>query len=258
MSDDSRPSPAEARPAARTTARTAAVIPAAGRGVRLGPGAPKALRTLNGTPMLIHAVRALAASRAVSLVVVVAPPDGAPEVKSLLDAHALPERTDFLVVAGGESRQESVNLGLDALPPEYDIVLVHDAARPLVPVDTVDTVIEAVREGAVAVVPALPLADTVKEVQPAATPGEPEPVVATLDRARLRAVQTPQGFDRVTLIRAHETVTEDVTDDASMVEQLGETVVTVPGHEEAFKVTRPLDLVLAEAVLARRRLNDGF
>ncbi|MEU1023001.1 2-C-methyl-D-erythritol 4-phosphate cytidylyltransferase, partial [Streptomyces sp. NPDC005904] len=121
--------------------RTAVVIPAAGRGVRLGPGAPKALRALNGTPMLIHAVRAMAASRAVSLVVVVAPPDGAAEVKTLLDDHALPERTDFLVVPGGESRQESVRAGLDALPPGVDIVLVHDAARPLVPVETVDGVI---------------------------------------------------------------------------------------------------------------------
>ncbi|KUN37429.1 2-C-methyl-D-erythritol 4-phosphate cytidylyltransferase [Streptomyces longwoodensis] len=250
MSDDSLPAP--------PPARTAAVIPAAGRGVRLGPGAPKALRTLNGTPMLIHAVRALAASRAVSLVVVVAPPDGAAEVKSLLDAHALPERTDFVVVPGGGTRQESVRLGLEALPPEYRIVLVHDAARPLVPVDTVDAVIEAVREGAPAVVPALPLADTVKEVEPAGTPGDPEPVLSTPSRARLRAVQTPQGFDREALVRAHASVTGEVTDDASMVEQLGERVVVVPGHEEAFKVTRPLDLVLAEAVLARRRLNDGF
>ncbi|MGV9239566.1 2-C-methyl-D-erythritol 4-phosphate cytidylyltransferase [Streptomyces nigra] len=254
MSDESRPSP----PQERAGTRTAVVIPAAGRGVRLGPGAPKALRALNGTPMLIHAVRAMAASRWVSLVVVVAPPDGAAEVKSLLDAHALPERTDFLVVPGGESRQESVRLGLEAMPPDHDIVLVHDAARPLVPVDTVDAVIEAVRDGAPAVVPALPLADTVKEVEPAEEPGTPEPVVATPARARLRAVQTPQGFDRATLVRAHETVTGDVTDDASMVEQLGPTVVVVPGHEEAFKVTRPLDLVLAEAVLARRRLNDGF
>ncbi|MDT6985187.1 2-C-methyl-D-erythritol 4-phosphate cytidylyltransferase [Streptomyces lusitanus] len=258
MSDDplppSSPTPASGRP----TARTAAVIPAAGRGVRLGPGAPKALRALGGTPMLVHAVRAMADSRAVSLVVVVAPPDGAGEVKSLLDANAVPERTDVLVVPGGETRQESVKLGLDALPPGYDIVLVHDAARPLVPVDTVDAVVEAVRDGAPAVVPALPLADTVKQVEPAAAPGAPEPVVATPDRSLLRAVQTPQGFDRATLVRAHETVTDDVTDDASMVEQLGLTVVTVPGHEEAFKVTRPLDLVLAEAVLARRRLNDGF
>jgi 2-C-methyl-D-erythritol 4-phosphate cytidylyltransferase len=207
--------------------------------------------------MLIHAVRAMAASRSVSLVVVVAPPDGAAEVKSLLADHALPERTDFLVVPGGDSRQESVKLGLDALPAGIDIVLVHDAARPLVPVDTVDAVIEAVRDGAPAVVPALPLTDTVKEVVPTAD-GSPEPVVATPLRARLRAVQTPQGFEHATLVRAHETVTDDVTDDAGMVEKLGLQVVLVPGHEEAFKVTRPLDLVLAEAVLARRRANDGF
>ncbi|MFI6639621.1 2-C-methyl-D-erythritol 4-phosphate cytidylyltransferase [Streptomyces sp. NPDC050504] len=238
--------------------RTAAVIPAAGRGVRLGPGAPKALRALNGTPMLIHAVRAMAASRAVSLVVVVAPPDGAAEVKNLLDEHALPERTDYLVVPGGATRQDSVRAGVEVLPEGVTTVLVHDAARPLVPVDTVDAVIEAVRDGAPAVVPALPLADTVKQVEPAAEKGAPEPVVATPERARLRAVQTPQGFDRDTLVRAHRTVTGDVTDDASMVEQLGLPVVVVPGHEEAFKVTRPLDLVLAEAVLARRRANDGF
>ncbi|MEN8649401.1 2-C-methyl-D-erythritol 4-phosphate cytidylyltransferase [Streptomyces sp. 21So2-11] len=246
--------------------RTAAVIPAAGRGIRLGPGAPKALRALSGTPMLIHAVRAMAASRAVSLVVVVAPADDAATVKNLLDEHALPDRTDFVVVPGGETRQESVRLGLDALPADITTVLVHDAARPLVPVDTVDAVIEAVRDGAPAVVPALPLADTVKQVEPREK-GQPEPVVATPDRALLRAVQTPQGFDRATLVRAHETFAagregvahgEGATDCAGMVEQLGVRVVVVPGHEEAFKVTRPLDLVLAEAVLARRRANDGF
>lgn len=241
--------------------RTAAVIPAAGRGIRLGPGAPKALRALGGTPMLIHAVRAMAASRAVSLVVVVAPPDGAPEVKHLLDEHALPERTDYLVVPGGDTRQESVGLGLDALPEDIAVVLVHDAARPLVPVDTVDAVVEAVRNGAAAVVPALPLTDTVKEVEPAEVAGEPEPVLSTPLRARLRAVQTPQGFDRDTLVRAHAEVAldgEGATDDAGMVERLGTPVVVVPGHEEAFKVTRPLDLVLAEAVLTRRRAHDGF
>ncbi|MFF4371213.1 2-C-methyl-D-erythritol 4-phosphate cytidylyltransferase [Streptomyces sp. NPDC001594] len=248
MSDESRPH------------RTAAVIPAAGRGVRLGPGAPKALRALGGTPMLVHAVRAMARSRAVSLVVVVAPPDGATEVRHLLDEHPLPERTDVLVVPGGETRQESVRAGLDALPADITSVLIHDAARPLVPVDTVDSVVEAVRDGAPAVVPALPLADTVKEVEPG-RPGEPEPVLGTPERARLRAVQTPQGFDLKTLLHAHDTIAvagEGATDDAGMVERTGVTVVVVPGHEEAFKVTRPLDLVLAEAVLARRRATDAY
>ncbi|MEU3597459.1 2-C-methyl-D-erythritol 4-phosphate cytidylyltransferase [Streptomyces sp. NPDC006798] len=242
------------------TPRTAAVIPAAGRGVRLGPGAPKALRVLSGTPMLVHAVRAMAASNAVGLVVVVAPPEDAQGVRALLADVALPERTEVTVVPGGATRQESVRLGLAAVPDDVTVVLVHDAARPLVPVDTVDAVIEAVRDGAPAVVPALPLADTVKEVEPGAK-GAPEPVVATPERARLRAVQTPQGFDRATLLRAHDQVPpegEGATDCAGMVERLGEPVVVVPGHEEAFKVTRPLDLVLAEAVLARRRANDGF
>ncbi|MFT2018278.1 2-C-methyl-D-erythritol 4-phosphate cytidylyltransferase [Streptomyces sp. 796.1] len=259
MSASDRPEPTDG-----PRVRTAAVIPAAGRGVRLGPGAPKALRTLNGTPMLVHAVRAMAASRAVSLVIVVAPSDGAAEVRRLLDAHPLAgsvaEKTDVVVVPGGETRQESVRLGLAALPDDITVVLVHDAARPLVPVDVVDAVAAAVRGGAPAVVPALPLADTVKQVEPRPA-GQPEPVVGTPERARLRAVQTPQGFDRATLVEAHERVLlegEGATDDAGMVERIGRDVVVVPGHEEAFKVTRPLDLVLAEAVLARRRANDGF
>jgi 2-C-methyl-D-erythritol 4-phosphate cytidylyltransferase len=236
-----------------TNLRTAAVIPAAGRGVRLGPGAPKALRTLGGVPILVHAVRAMARARAVQVIVVVAPPEGATEVRALLDAHGLPESTDIRVVPGGESRQESVRLGLAALPEDVDVVLVHDAARPLVPVETVESVVDAVRGGAHAVVPGLPMADTVKSVDPGTAT-----VTGTPDRSLLRAVQTPQGFDRATLGTAHATVTHDVTDDASMVEQLGVPVLVVPGHEEAFKVTRPLDLVLAEAVLARRRATDGY
>lgn len=246
----------------RSVHRTAAVIPAAGRGLRLGPGAPKALRALSGTPMLVHAVRAMARSRAVTLVVVVAPPDGADEVRRLLEEHAAPAgaSADIVVVPGGETRQDSVRLGLAALPDHFDSVLVHDAARPLVPVETVDAVATAVREGAPAVVPALPVADTVKEVEIRGD-GGPEPVTGTPERSRLRAVQTPQGFEVKVLAAAHAQVAregEGATDDAGMVERLGIEVVVVPGHDEAFKVTRPLDLVLAEAVLARRRANDGF
>ncbi|GAA1223767.1 2-C-methyl-D-erythritol 4-phosphate cytidylyltransferase [Kitasatospora nipponensis] len=240
------------------------MVPAAGRGERLGPGAPKALRELGGAPLLVHAVRALARSRAVGLVVVAAPPDGVAEVVGLLDSHGL-DGKDVRVVAGGATRQESVRLGLAAIGEQVEIVLVHDAARPLVPVEVVDAVAAAVRAGAQAVVPAVPLADTVKRVGPAPA-GGPEPVLDTPDRATLRAVQTPQGFRRSLLAEVHARALAEqeaglapaVTDDAGLVEHYGGQVVVVPGHEEAFKVTRPLDLVLAEAVLARRRASDGF
>lgn len=230
--------------------RIAAVVPAAGRGERLGPGTPKALRELSGVPILVHAVRAVAASRAVELVVVAAPPDGVALVASLLADHDL--AAEVLVVAGGASRQDSVRLAVASLPPDFDGVLVHDAARPLVPVELVDAVAAAIRAGAGAVIPALPVADTVKQV-------EGDLVIGTPDRAGLVAVQTPQGFARDVLEKAHAAAGETggagegATDDAGLVERLGIPVRTVPGSEEAFKVTRPVDLLLAEAILARRR-----
>ena len=229
------------------------IVPAAGRGERLGPGAPKALRMLGGVPMLALAVRALASARSVDLVVVAAPEDAVADVVALLGEHGLLDpdgaRAGAMVVAGGDTRQESVARALHALPADYDVVLVHDAARPLVPTSLVDSVAGAVRDGADAVVPALPVADTIKAVDAG------EHVTATLDRAALRAIQTPQGFRRTTLTAAHAAADPDApaTDDAGLVEILGGTVLVVPGDEEAFKVTRPLDLVLAEAVLARRR-----
>ncbi len=230
---------------------TAAVVPAAGRGERLGPGTPKALRDLGGLPILVHAVRALVSARSVDLVVVAAPPDdgGVDEVRLLLADHV--PMANVVIVPGGSSRQQSVALALDHLPITVDVVLVHDAARPLVPVELIDAVTSAVRAGAGAVIPVLPVYDTVKEIDPGGR------VVRTIDRSVLRAVQTPQGFDRELLVEAHRKAAaegiDDLTDDAGLVERIGHTVVVVPGHEEAFKVTRPFDLVIAEAVLARRR-----
>ncbi|MEZ5115966.1 MAG: 2-C-methyl-D-erythritol 4-phosphate cytidylyltransferase [Candidatus Nanopelagicales bacterium] len=230
-----------------TGPRVAAVVPAAGLGLRLGPGAPKALRTLAGTPMLALAVRALAAARSVDLVVVAAPPGDEDDVRSLLHDHV--GGADLEVVPGGATRQDSVAHALLALPADVEVVLVHDAARPLVPVGLVEAVAQAVLAGQDAVVPGLPVADTVKQVD-----GDDD-VVATLDRAALRAIQTPQGFRRSVLQAAHAAAGGDdpATDDAGLVERTGVRVRVVPGHAEAFKVTRPLDLVLAEAVLARRR-----
>lgn len=228
--------------------RTAAIVPAAGRGERLGPGTPKALRLLGGSPILAHAVRALATARAVDLVAVAAPVENVDEVRGLLDGVV--GEADLVVVAGGDTRQDSVARALLALPEDVDVVLVHDAARPLVPAEVVDRVVAAVRAGAPAVIPVLPLVDTVKRVDPA------DRVVETPDRSLLRAVQTPQGFRRTLLQAAHAAADlDDATDDAGLVERSGVEVMCVPGHEEAFKITRPLDLLLAEAVLARRRAS---
>ncbi|MFM7597133.1 MAG: 2-C-methyl-D-erythritol 4-phosphate cytidylyltransferase, partial [Actinomycetota bacterium] len=125
--------------------RTAAIVPAAGRGERLGPGAPKALRTLAGLPILVHAVRALASARSIDLVVIAAPEDGVDETRSIL--AGIDTEAEIVIVAGGETRQGSVARALLALPPDVDVVLVHDAARPLVPPDVVDRVAGAVRAG---------------------------------------------------------------------------------------------------------------
>lgn len=231
--------------------RTAALVPAAGRGERLGAGVPKALRLIGGTPMLIHAVHALASSRAVDLVIVAAPESEVDEVRALLAEQ--PVAAEVIVVTGGATRQESVARALLTLPADIDVVLVHDAARPLVPSEMVSAVVAEVRRGHAAVIPALPVTDTIKQVDAA------ENVVGTPDRRELRAIQTPQGFARSVLQAAHASADDDsATDDASLVEQQGVTVHVIPGHEEAFKVTRPLDLVLAEAVLAKRRASRAI
>jgi 2-C-methyl-D-erythritol 4-phosphate cytidylyltransferase len=217
-----------------------ALVPAAGAGLRLGPGSPKALRLLAGEPLLVHAVRGLRAAPSVGPVVVAAPAAEVGAVQELLAAY------DVRVVAGGAERQDSVRAALDALPPGTERVLVHDAARCLTPVAVVEAVVARLLQGADAVVPVLPVADTVKQV-------DGDIVVATLDRSSLRAVQTPQGFRTAVLARAHRTAPGAATDDAALVEALGVPVATVAGSEEAFKVTRLLDLLLAEAVLAARQ-----
>jgi len=226
----------------------AAIIAGAGRGERLGAGGPKALRSLGGVPMLVHAVRALSAASSVGHVVVAAPPADVERTQALLVGQH--PGASLRVVAGGATRHESVAAALAAVPTGVTVVLVHDAARPLAPGTLADAVAAAVTAGAEAVVPGLAVTDTVKQVSG-------DVVVATLDRTGLRAVQTPQGFRRETLERAHREVSEGTgpaaTDDAGLVERLGLPVVVVPGDDDAFKVTRPLDLLLAEAVLGRRR-----
>lgn len=238
---------------------TAAIVAAAGRGERMGPGVLKPLRPLGGVPILVHALTGLTAAASVGRVVVAAPPDAVEEMRRLLAAYPFDAAVD--VVPGGADRVATVALALAGLPADVDVVLVHDAARPLVSPRLVDAVAATVRAGAPACVPALPVADTIKEIRaPAAdsdgagaTMGQ---VIRTPDRAGLCAVQTPQGFRRDVLVKAHEAAigrAGSATDDAGLVERLGITVEVIAGDPEAFKITRPIDLLLGEAILSERR-----
>lgn len=220
-----------------------AIIPAAGTGQRLGGPVPKALRELAGRPLLVHAVRALRAA-SVDTIVVSAAAVFRSEVEAVLGQYL--SGTALSVVSGGACRRDSVAAGLAALPPQVDLVLVHDAARPLVPTVVVDRVLTALRDGASAVVPATRMVDTVKRV-------EDGQVTETLDRADLWTVQTPQGFTRSVFERAHATAGGGATDDAALVEALGVPVRVVEGSPDSLKITGPLDLLVAEAVLAARR-----
>lgn len=214
-----------------------ALVPAAGRGVRLGAGVPKAFVALAGMPLLWHAVRGLLDSGCVDEVVVAVAVEDRKRA-----ATALTGLQRVSVVDGGAERSDSVRAALDSVPMA-DVVLVHDAARCLTPAGTIRDVVAAVRAGHRAVVPVLPVADTIKQVDASGA------VVATVDRSALRIVQTPQGFDADLLRRAHAAGGGPATDDAGLVERLGETVTTVPGDPLAFKITTPVDLAVAEAVL---------
>jgi 2-C-methyl-D-erythritol 4-phosphate cytidylyltransferase len=215
---------------------TVAVVPAAGSGERLGAGIAKAFVELGGRSMLEVAVRGLLGSNVIDRVVVAVPADRVGQTQELLGSEAV-------VVAGGPERVDSVRLALAAAGTS-DFVVVHDAARPLTPADQIRRVVGALCDGLRAVIPVLPVVDTIKAVDANGV------VLGTPERAGLRAVQTPQGFEAALLRRAYERSGSGVaTDDASLVESLGVPVHTVAGDPLAFKITTPLDLRLAAALV---------
>lgn len=222
---------------------TAAVVVAGGSGVRFGEAGPrKQFRELQGEPLAAWACRPFLAAAGIEAVVLVLPPDVA------ADPPGWARELGVTVTAGGSRRRDSVARGLAALPGGAEAVLVHDGVRPLVTGETVDRVLSAVAAGT-GVVPVVPLRDTVKEVD-----GDGR-VVRTLDRSRLRRVQTPQGFPLEGLRRAHSEVGDDVpaTDDASLCEAAGMEVRSVEGDPDNLKVTTPEDLARAAWILDRRR-----
>ncbi len=229
----------------------AAVIVAAGTAARM-QGIDKMLAPLAGVPVVLRTARALAESGRVDSLVIVTRKELVAEVSALCGGvkklHA--------VVPGGASRAESVLAGLQALPEGTELAAVHDGARPLVTVPVIDAAIkEAERCGAAA--PALPVHDTIKEAAQGV-------ILSTPERSRLYAVQTPQVFDAALLkkaLRAALDVGIPLTDDCSAVEAAGEPVHLTQGSEENLKITTPVDLVLAEAILKRRktmRIGHGY
>lgn len=227
----------------REAGEVVAIVPAAGSGERLAVGVPKAFYQLDGQTLIERAVDGLLDSGVVDTVVVAVPADRTDEARQILGHRAM-------IVAGGSNRTDTVNLALTVLSgtAEPEFVLVHDAARALTPPALVARVVEALRDGYAAVVPVLPLSDTIKAVDANGV------VLGTPERAGLRAVQTPQGFTTDLLLRSYQRGSLDLpateyTDDASLVEHIGGQVQVVDGDPLAFKITTKLDLLLAQAIV---------
>ncbi len=212
-----------------------AVIVAAGRGERLGLDRPKAFANLNGRPLLAESLERLEWSEWVDSIVVAAPPDW--EEPVILLAEELGCGKVVSVVPGGESRAASVRAGLAEVPEDAAVVLVHDAARPMLPEEVVERLMTALNEGWDGVVPGMPVADTVKRV-------EGDQVVETVDRESLVGAQTPQAFVWPAL-RAAASGENEATDCAALVEARGGRIKVVPGDRRLLKVTEPADLELA-------------
>lgn len=222
----------------------AAVLVAAGSGARLGADVPKAFVHVAGRTLLEHAAARFMGHPRIGQVVIAVPAGLVDDAR-----HHVPGAT---VVAGGGTRQQSVSRALAQLGGDVDGVLVHDVARPFVPAEVIDRVLDAVDSGADGAVPVVAVTDTIRRWDPSSGAlGE------LVDRSRIAGMQTPQGFRRDVLVRAHDRGRElAVTDDVALVEAFGGRVVAVAGDDRAFKITVPFDLLLAEVVAEQSDVAD--
>lgn len=218
-----------------------AVLAAAGRGERLGSDRPKAFARLGNRPLLAESLERLESSEWIEFIVIAAPAEW--EEPAILLAEELGAGKVSSVVAGGASRSDSVREALAEVADDAAVVLVHDAARPLLPDEVIERVLGPLSEGWDGVVPALPLSDTVKRV-------EDDRVVETLPRGELVAVQTPQAFIASVLREALAGDVSEASDCASLVEARGGRVKVVEGDPRLLKVTSAEDLTTVEAWLA--------
>ena len=226
---------------------TALVIPAAGRGARMGLGEPKPVVELMGKPILLWTLEPFFALDLGCQTIVAVSEGSVDRIRRLLEDY-FGSSTGLKVVPGGTDRQGSVYNGLLALSSEADIVIIHDAVRPFVEPRAVLESIEAARTFGAATV-AVPVVDTIVAAQENGTVRE------TLDRRELWSVQTPQTFQYDTILKAHEQAEKDgvrATDDAELVRRLGLPVKIVQGSPDNIKITRPHDLMIAEHILEKR------
>ncbi|MBU0509370.1 2-C-methyl-D-erythritol 4-phosphate cytidylyltransferase [bacterium] len=229
--------------------RFALLMPAAGSGVRLGAGTPKALLEMAGVPMFVWAVRSFVAFADCVEAVIAAPPDSVNAFQERVGKFF--PKTNVQVVSGGSTRQQSVSLALRELRTDCEAVAIHDAARPLVSFELIQRVLDGLTDDVAAVVPGIPVADTLKRIG-----GRPPSIVATIDRQDLLAIQTPQVVRREIGVEAHRMAEETqfaATDDVALIEHfdLGETRV-VEGDPRNFKITTQEDLDRARVLLERR------
>ncbi|HTZ40859.1 MAG TPA: 2-C-methyl-D-erythritol 4-phosphate cytidylyltransferase [Syntrophales bacterium] len=227
--------------------RTVAIVPAAGSGNRMGGELSKQYLTLGGIPILVRTLKVLEECPLVSALLVVVPPT---DIAIMRDSVLAPWKLKKVagVIPGGKERQDSVRAGVEALDPDADIVIIHDAVRPFITIDLISHCIRAAgQEGAVTV--GVPVKDTMKEVSPDGR------VLRTCDRSLLWLTQTPQAFRRDIIESAHRAAVRDGfrgTDDTSLVERMGIPVRMIQGDYNNIKITTPEDLVIAEALLAAK------
>ncbi|MGV8857846.1 2-C-methyl-D-erythritol 4-phosphate cytidylyltransferase [Rhodoglobus sp.] len=230
--------------------RIAVIVVGAGSGTRLGRSEPKAFVPLAGRPNLSRALDAVFAMAELAQVIVTVPSSFVEVAEKLLrDVPGFDGRASTVIV-GGATRQASVVAALTHLQPSVDVVLVHDAARPLTPSAIFDSVVAAVRSSGAGVVPGLPVTDTIKRIDGIGQ------IVETVDRSELTAVQTPQGFPREQLVAAHNAATGEFTDDAAVFAAAGHSVSVIAGDHLSFKITTAWELRRAEQLFMTPASTD--
>jgi 2-C-methyl-D-erythritol 4-phosphate cytidylyltransferase/2-C-methyl-D-erythritol 2,4-cyclodiphosphate synthase len=228
--------------------QVAAIIPAAGSGIRMGLSSPKQFFELKGVPILIHTLRIFQQAESIGLIIVVVPSEHRLWVEDLVRSYDLTKV--YRVIAGGNKRQDSVLAGLEALPEEVELVLVHDGVRPFVPISVVENCLQEAETSGAAMA-AIQAKDTLKAVS-----GQ-KIIERTINRADVWQAQTPQVARKLLLKKAYALAAEKdgfiATDEAGLLELLGYPVKVVKGAEKNIKITRPEDLTLARAIIMENR-----